>query len=271
MKKIVLCADDFGQDAIVSKGIADLFGQGRLSATSCMTNTPYWPKAARLLKPFINQVDIGLHFNLTYGDAIGHVPGITHQGSLPKLGKLLLKAQCGWVSSESVLVELRRQLESFYDLLGRWPDFIDGHQHVHQFAGVREALIELCLTDLKDHPFYVRSVYPDIGDKNWKAKTIRYSGAKALDKQLKKHNIAHNTTFGGIYNFATDPKIYPAKMVSWLAAMDQNGIIMCHPAWPDGDHEDSIAPARAIEYQYLSSDTFGRVLTEQNITLGRFF
>jgi predicted glycoside hydrolase/deacetylase ChbG (UPF0249 family) len=42
MKRIVLCADDFGQSAAISQGILQLVQAGRLSAVSCMTEADSW-------------------------------------------------------------------------------------------------------------------------------------------------------------------------------------------------------------------------------------
>ena len=38
--------------------------------------------------------------------------------------------------------EVRAQFEAFADAFGRPPDFVDGHQHVHLFPQVREAVLE---------------------------------------------------------------------------------------------------------------------------------
>ncbi len=269
-KQIVLCADDFGQDLTISQGIADLLTQGLLSATSCMTTTSAWPESARLLKPLIGQVDIGLHLNLTEGDAIDHVPTVTRHVSFPKLSILLAKAYCDWLSVDAILREFRRQLENFRTVMGRLPDFIDGHQHVHHFPIVRDALRVLYQTDLQGHACYVRSVWSDVGEKSWKSRMIRRSGAKALAKQLQRDAMPHNASFAGIYDFSADPKVYPQKMATWLTNMTDQGLLMCHPALPDPEHVDVIAAARAVEYQYLASDAFAQLLTEQQVELARF-
>jgi predicted glycoside hydrolase/deacetylase ChbG (UPF0249 family) len=65
MKKIVLCADDYNQNAAISGGIIDLVAKGRLSAVSCFSTLPQWEQNAKRLLPYQHKVDIGLHFNLT--------------------------------------------------------------------------------------------------------------------------------------------------------------------------------------------------------------
>ena len=40
-----------------------------------------------------------------------------------------------------IAAEIARQLDAFEDALGRAPDFIDGHQHVHVLPGIRRAVL----------------------------------------------------------------------------------------------------------------------------------
>ena len=49
--RFVLCADDFALSPGVSRGIIDLIARGRLSATGCMTVSPFWPEHAEWLRP----------------------------------------------------------------------------------------------------------------------------------------------------------------------------------------------------------------------------
>ena len=70
MKYFTLCADDFGYSTEVSQGILSLISIERLTATSCMTNMPDWKNSASKLIPYKDQIDIGLHFNLTEGEAL---------------------------------------------------------------------------------------------------------------------------------------------------------------------------------------------------------
>ena len=69
MKRLILCADDFGQSAAISNGILQLVAAGRLQAVSCLTESPVWPAMARELKALGTSHQTGLHFNLTHGFA----------------------------------------------------------------------------------------------------------------------------------------------------------------------------------------------------------
>ncbi|MGB6115303.1 MAG: ChbG/HpnK family deacetylase, partial [Comamonas sp.] len=44
LKPLVLCADDYAQEAGVSHAIVQLARQGQLSATSAMVLSPRWPQ-----------------------------------------------------------------------------------------------------------------------------------------------------------------------------------------------------------------------------------
>ncbi len=49
LKPIIISADDFAQSAAIDTAIVALIQQKRLSATSCLTLSPRWPEAAKLI------------------------------------------------------------------------------------------------------------------------------------------------------------------------------------------------------------------------------
>ena len=64
MKRIQICADDYGFDAAVSLGILDCIDAGRISATSCMVLSPAWGAWAPALRERAGAADYGLHLDL---------------------------------------------------------------------------------------------------------------------------------------------------------------------------------------------------------------
>ena len=44
---------------------------------------------------------------------------------------------------ERLTIEVATQVEAFVTAFGRPPDFIDGHQHVHLFPQVRDAVLKV--------------------------------------------------------------------------------------------------------------------------------
>lgn len=267
MKRIILCADDYGQNNFISQAIILLIKKNRLTATTCMTTSRYWLESAAPLKSF-DKLDIGLHFNLTEGKSLSQA--VTF---LP-LKKLLIKSFLKKINQASIETELHAQLDQFEAGMGRLPDFIDGHQHVHQFPIVREALLSVYQKRLKNHLKYLRSVQDRLtyfrwGDAYLKRVLIQNSGANSFKKQLLYNKIRHNPSFSGIYSFSKSDQ-YRAFFNQFLAKIMDNGIIMCHPGLSGDDYEDTIRQARYDEYCYLNSQHFVEDCLKQDVKLGQF-
>jgi len=69
LRKLWLCADDYGISPAVNRAIRDLIGRGRINATSVMVTTPSFSAAeAQALSDVAGpnrRPAIGLHFTLT--------------------------------------------------------------------------------------------------------------------------------------------------------------------------------------------------------------
>ena len=161
MKHIILCADDYSQTLAISQGILELLQKKRLSATACMTNSPHWITHAAWLNPFINKADIGLHFNLSEGKPLTKALGLTHQGQFISLPKLLLKSQLRRLNQQSIIAELNAQLDQFIFAMGKLPDFLDGHQHIHHLPTIRDAVLSVYKQRFKSKNTYIRAIYQD--------------------------------------------------------------------------------------------------------------
>jgi len=69
MRRVVLCADDFGQGAGVDAGILRLVEMRRLTAVSCLAGGPRWDADGPALAARGDLADLGLHLDLTDGGA----------------------------------------------------------------------------------------------------------------------------------------------------------------------------------------------------------
>ena len=248
---------------MINKAILALSQQKRLSATSCMTNMPDLIDSAKELKLLHGQLDIGLHFNLTEGQALTSM-------SLMSLPAWLAKSHLRLVNFDFIYQELTAQYNRFIDVFGFMPSHIDGHQHVHHFPVVRKALIQFVIDKKLMDKLYIRYVNPDVKFShinNWfKAQIIRHTGAQNLHKKLHQNNIKHNTSFAGIYNFS-ELKDYRNQFLSYINEVDNNGLIMCHPGLMD--ETDRIAQHRCKEFEYFSSDLFLEDMHRLQFRLGR--
>ncbi len=277
-KRIVLCADDYGQALSISSGIIDLIQRNRLSATSCMVNGDHWREQAMLLKPYQTQIDIGLHFNLTEGKPVSAAYRRKYGDSFFPLSEMMARSMLRKLDKSTLIKECEAQIMLFHEVLGFMPHFIDGHQHIHQFPVIRDAVLANYETHLRAHRAYVRIAREKISIKldetvlNIKKLVINNMGAAALKRCLKEKNIPYNQSFAGIYLFA-NAQSYGAYFRRFLQEVGDQGLIMCHPGYAVSGSlsQDAIAEARAAEYQYLASDQFIKDCEAAgNVVLSRF-
>lgn len=271
MKKIILCADDFGQNEEISTGISTLVAMGRLSAVSCMTNGPAWNATAKWLHPWRDHIDIGLHLNLTEGPAL-YPPASTCFSSLPQL---IISSKLRWLSLELITQEFHRQLDAFIGAMGKLPDFVDGHQYIHHLPQVSTALLQVYRQRLAKHGAYIRCVT----EPNWLARLRGPGKGKRglmqmiftghFQQQLLTHAIPHNTSFAGIYPFQHANR-YPHFFPQFLTQIQSGGLIVCHPGKSGADKTDPLNASRSEEYAYLQSDQFKHDCAAQQVTLHRF-
>jgi chitin disaccharide deacetylase len=259
MKRIILCADDYGLNTAVSQGIIALLRLGRLSAVSCMTTSPLWPQFSSLLKPYRQQADIGLHFNLTEGKPLSDAYSRRYGNNFFTLPQLIIRAFLGQLNREAIEQECEAQLNQFVAETGVLPDFIDGHQHIHQLPIIRKAVVNVYLRYLNNRKAYIRATYrrvrPYSRSAHIKQIIIGFCGASGLKQLLKKHTIPHNPIFGGIYSFGSVSQ-YGQAFSYFINNIRDLGLIMCHPGLQNEKEKDPISSARFGEYLYLSSPQF---------------
>jgi hypothetical protein len=266
-KTLALCADDFGLAPGISSGIAALAHARRLTAVSCIANSPHWGTDAALLRRLPDSVDVGLHLNFTEGRPLS--PRLARRWPrLPGLARLIVQAHLGLLPLSEMRNEAHAQLAEFMNAHGSAPRFVDGHQHVHHLPGLRDVIL-----DMVDHvqPLpAIRSTAQVLGPgfrvKRW---LIEHSGGRGLGRALAGRVLAHNATLLGAYDFAAPD--YGAWMRRWLAVLpDEGALLFCHPgAATEADSSDAIAAARRRELSYLQSDAFAADLAAADVVLGK--
>lgn len=256
MKHITLCADDFALHPAVDAAVVALAQAGRLSATSCMTTAPRWPQAAPLLAPLRPALQLGLHWNLTEG----------HGQPAPSLLQVLVQSYSWQIKHTTAVDSLQRQLDAFEQHTGTPPDFIDGHQHIHQLPGLRQALLHVLHSRYGSQAPWVRSTLPAQWGVN-KAAILALLGGYRLHRLLDRAQLRHNPQFAGVYGFdAATPAAYGAHMQTWLRSAPTGTLIMCHPANAPVTG-DAISAQRTVEYDYLASPAFGELLQSCQVAL----
>lgn len=267
-KYITLCADDYALHKAVSEGILHLAAMERLTAVNCLSTMPDWPEHAKWLYPYRDKLDVGLHFNLTEGRPLcGLKSLVTRKGTFRSLTAWLLATHLRQVKQADIECELSEQLERFTTHWQRLPDFIDGHQYVHQLPVVRDALLNVYERKLRSHRPYIRVSLQRGG--GLKPLVVAATGAKALSKQLLARHIPHNTAFSGIYPFQ-NARDYRPYFLSFLKTIVHQGLMTCHPGFLAPQNEVLWAKTRAQELAYLESNTFTADCDEQQVRLRKF-
>jgi chitin disaccharide deacetylase len=259
LKKVVLCADDFAVHLAASEGIARLAALGRISATSAMVLSPRWAEDAPLLHDLRGQIDVGLHLDWTsdFAQAAGH--GLS-------LGRAMLRSVVGGFDKVKARAVIEHQLDAFEAVWKAPPDHVDGHQHVQQFAGIREALMDTLVRRYPQRKPYIRISRAPSGHADFKSRIISGMGANATINIANYLYTPWANALFGVYDFSGTVAGYARRMDGWLQYAPLRTIIMCHPAnlaLPG----DPIGTARAREFEYLSGEGFGAALARHHIRL----
>jgi predicted glycoside hydrolase/deacetylase ChbG (UPF0249 family) len=273
---IWLCADDYGISPAVSKAIRDLIARGRLNATSVMVAAPSFDRAEaaslRMLNAGTRRLAIGLHVTLTapFKPMSAEFRPL-RRGAFPPLDRMFLRGALRSLDGGALRTEIETQLKTFVAMFGQAPDFIDGHQHVHLFPKVRDALLDV-----------VRDAAPSAWVRQCgrvAALPNRFADRKAFVLDLlssrfraraERLGIATNPAFAGTYDFAAKAvpefsELFP----SFLTKLPPQSVVMCHPGLVDAEltRLDPLTVQREREYAFLAGEAFPAVLRSHGFAL----
>ncbi len=274
-RRIWLCADDYGISPSVNGAIRELIMRGRLNATSVMVAAPHLgddeAASLELLNSGAKRAALGLHVTLTAPFkpmSEGFTP-VRDGGFLP-LADMLRASIARRLQQDALVIEIATQVRAFLEAFGHLPDFVDGHQHVHQFPQVRDAFLKVVAETAP--AAWVRQC-----GRARSARRLHDRKALVLDilsmgfrRKAERLGIATNPAFAGAYVFrrkANFAKIFPR----FLAGLPDGGLIMCHPGLVDAELErlDSLTHLREHEFAYFNSDDFPKQLAHHGVELAQ--
>lgn len=267
VKKIIVCADDFALNEGVSSAIIELLNNRAISATSCMTTSPLWPEWGPRLQALAATADIGLHLDLTEFTPLSAASADGLKKPL-SIGQTIIKAYSRQLPLRALIQEFTLQLQRFYEVMGFNPRFIDGHQHIHQFPRIRDALFIACKEHFKNNalpPIRLVNGYPFFS--TWRDSALKLLihalGRNAFKRLLDKANWPYYTDFKGIYVFKGQPNT-AFLFQQFIQQISSGGIIMCHPGHRS---TDNISHIREQEYVFLNSAAWQALLQTEEIQL----
>lgn len=258
MAPLIINADDIGMHPAIDAGVIELARQGIVTSASVMSLGR--PTRAAIDALHGAGVDLGLHLDFTSAMA----QAAYHQAAT--LPGLIAAAWSRSLRQERLRTMIAGQLERFCQLTGRPPVFVDGHEHVHQFPVIREALLQALAGNRYGAAVHIRDTRPA----RWrgaKAAIIGALGAASLRRQAARAGHPANRDFLGVYDLS-DSADLPALWRGWLRSVPRQGVTgalaMCHPALPQ--HGGGMEPFRLREYAWLSSPEFAALLRETHVT-----
>jgi len=275
-RPIWLCADDYGISTSVNKAIRDLVMRGRLNATSAMVVAPSFNRSEAASLAMLNagtrRVAIGLHVTLTAPFrpmSVGFLP--VRAGEFHSLERMLVRGTLRMLDRNRLAIEIASQLKAFVALFGRSPDFIDGHQHVHLFPQVREALLQVTM-QVAPHAWVRqcgRAVAPSRRFADRKALVLDMLSRK-FRARAAAHGVRTNPAFAGAYDFASANEGDFAQLFpEFLKRLPPHSVVMCHPGFVDAELErlDPLTVQREREYAFLADDAFPELLRAHGVAL----
>lgn len=273
-RRIWLVADDYGISPAVNEGIRELILRGRINATSVMTAAPSFTRGEAvpltILSAGSQQIAIGLHVTLTAPfRPLSSGYGPLRDGTFLPLKATLRAAILRRLKPQKIAVEIGAQIKAFTAAFGRPPDFIDGHQHVHIFPQVREAVIAAVRHAAPNawlrHCGSTLSFAKLFSDR--KGLLIDHLSG-ALQKRATKFGLKTNPAFAGTYSFK-DSADYAALFPGFLAGLPDGSVVMCHPGHVDDELKrlDTLTTLREKEYDFFAGAAFPGILEKHGITL----
>lgn len=128
MKQLLIRADDLGYSKGINYGIYEAVHSGIINNVGVMVNMPTTKHGLNLLKN--EDVDLGLHTVICAGYPLSDpakVSSIVDEQGLFKKSQVYRAADRDLVDLDEVKIEIEAQYQKFVQLVGRKPDYFEGH------------------------------------------------------------------------------------------------------------------------------------------------
>jgi predicted glycoside hydrolase/deacetylase ChbG (UPF0249 family) len=271
LRHIWLCADDYGISPAVSAAIRDLVARRRINAASVMVVTPSFSasEAAALHEAAASGAAIGLHLTLTapFHPLTNFAP--RRNGAFLPLNGMAVCALMRRLDRSQLEAEIASQFAAFRKAFGRNPDYVDGHQHIHVFPQISDALLRVIKQEAPQA--WLRQCGRAASAPKSLADPKGYI-LDALSARLRRlaaqHGLRTNPAFAGTYLFRPDAD-FSKLFDQFLDGLPDGGVLMCHPGKVDQELRelDPLTDLREREYAFFLGDHFPRLLAERGCAL----
>lgn len=236
---LVVVADDFGMGPSTSAGILDVADRGAITASVLLVNSPHAESAVRAWRQRGCPMELGWHPNLTLDAPVAPTHRVKTlvgpDGKLWPLASFLRRWSPGRLDAAHIELELRAQLDRFFELVGHAPTVVNCHQHVGVFGPVGDILMNV-LQARGCRPYLRRVREPlallwGVPGARIKRAWLNFLG-RGLARRQEQRDFPGNDWLAGV----TDPKWVknPDFFRTWLQAVPGERVeLMCHPGYQD--------------------------------------
>lgn len=270
MKKLIVTADDFGYSAYTNKAIIECFRKGIVTSTSLLVNTKYFNESVKLLKQN-KKLDIGIHVNLTEFRPLTKAKTLTeNDGNFAGKAKWLdgyFKDADKKEIEKEIEAQIIRAISS-----GLKITHINGHNHIHIFPKIAEAVIKLAR---KYGIKYIRMPDEKAIDKSQRLpgeiekRNIASKFSKLAKSKILKNRLKATNAFYGILDMSCMDFERLSRILSSID--DGASELMVHPSYMDkkgsGFHNSG---QRETEISLLTSKKTMRTIKKLKIKLTNF-
>jgi predicted glycoside hydrolase/deacetylase ChbG (UPF0249 family) len=218
-KYLIINADDFGASTGINRGILACHMRGVVMSASLMVTGRAVREAVSMSRDH-PVLAVGLHWDVCGED----------------------ERQFDLTDRDAVRDEFRRQLDRFYDLLGRLPTHVDSHRHAHQEEGLMPLFKELVAplgVPLRNGG-RVRFVGGFYAQWEWRVTNLEYVGVPFLQQMLREEVPPGWTEFS------------------------------CHPGYPSSDFTSVYLAEREQEVRTLTDPRIRQTIDELGIRLASY-
>ncbi len=273
-RRLIVCADDYAFTPGVSRGIRELLAARRISATSVMTVSEYWPEEAAGLKAVAGDADIGLHVTLTDQKPLGLMPAFAPAGRFPPMPAVFKAGLLRRLPLIEIEAEVERQVGAFIAHYGRPPDHIDGHHHIQQLPGVRDVVVAAAARIGRGRT-WVRSARERPDRAMWRGIAVGKSLAigalgGGIARRAASAGVPVNQGFCGAYDFMAERRSTSQLFAGFTSSARSNTLLFCHPGYSDSTLAalDPMTLPRESELAYLKSEDWSALLQGRGFELG---
>jgi len=277
LRRLIINADDFGISRGVNRGIFEAARAGGITSTSLIVNLPDSADAVARARQ-CSGISVGLHFNLTVGNALTGPSSLTHASTAEfyPLSRLLAAASLGMIDEGDIERECLAQIDRM-TRAGFPPTHLDSHRHVHTHPSIYPSVLRAVQARRIPYlriPCESLEANTSVLGATLKKSLLLLSARRSLRLATPVRAAAppqHTTGFVGISlqgGAAFSDRLF--ALVRDLPAGTTE--LMTHPGYADADlaKRDTYTVEREIELKVLCSGEFQDFRRENRVALANF-